>query len=79
MNIGGEVLLKCRTEYRTNSAGVLFLSTIRISYVTQKLFDGFEILTAVSVKSAIFWDLRCVARYFTDVSEERATSILRVE
>jgi hypothetical protein len=33
---------------------------------------GFEVLTAVIIKSLIFWDV-------TDVSEEHATSIFRVE
>jgi hypothetical protein len=39
---------------------------------------GVEILTAVDMNVAIFWDIAPCSKW-TDVSEERVTSIFRVE
>jgi hypothetical protein len=41
-----------------------------------ELYEGFEVLTAVLMKIAIVWD---IVRIWTEDSEERITSIFRVE
>jgi demethoxyubiquinone hydroxylase (CLK1/Coq7/Cat5 family) len=38
----------------------------------------FEVFTAVTMKSAVLWMLRCVALVRTEVSEKHVASIIRV-
>jgi hypothetical protein len=40
---------------------------------------GLEVLTAMTMKSAIFWDETPCSQIFTNVSEEYTASIFRVE
>jgi hypothetical protein len=40
---------------------------------------GFEVLTAVVVKTTIFWDITPCSLLSTDVSEEHIASIFRVK
>jgi hypothetical protein len=40
----------------------------------QDLYLGFEVLTAVTMKNAVFWDGRGVALVTTDVLKGRVTS-----
>jgi hypothetical protein len=42
-------------------------------------YIGFEVLTAVVMKSTIFWDITVIRWVSTDVSEEHIASIFRVE
>jgi hypothetical protein len=39
----------------------------------------FEVITAVTMKKAVFWDVGRVDIVLTDVSEKRIASIFRVE
>jgi hypothetical protein len=41
-------------------------------------FLRFEIFTAVTMKNAAFWDVRCVALVITDFLEECIASFIRV-
>jgi hypothetical protein len=45
-----------------------------------KQTGGFEVLTAVVMRSSVFWDITpCSPLKATDVSEEHVASIFRVE
>jgi hypothetical protein len=46
--------------------------------VTSHKVAGFEVLTAVTMKNGVFWDVRRVALVRDNVSEERSASIIRV-
>jgi hypothetical protein len=53
---------------------------LRLLYRTQPAIHvSFEVFTAVTMKNAVFWDVRGVALVRTDVSEERIGSIIRVK
>jgi hypothetical protein len=44
------------------------------------VFVGFEVLTAVLMKTSVFWSITpCIPSKVIDVSEEYVTSIFRVE
>jgi hypothetical protein len=50
-----------------------------VGYGINKTKVRFQVLTAVSMKMAVFWDLCCVVWYkFNNVSEVLAASIIRV-
>jgi hypothetical protein len=51
-----------------------------INYKLIKKYEGFEVLTAVVMKSSIFWDITpYIPLKSTDISEEHFVSILRIE
>jgi hypothetical protein len=57
---------------------VLLFSLVHY-YVIYKYYVGSEVLTAVVMKSTIFWDITLCSPLSTDVSEEYIASIFRVE
>jgi hypothetical protein len=61
------------------SISVDFVEPKRRCKENWKTAVGLEVLAAVVMNAAIFWDTKPCSPMWTDVSEERVTSIFRVE
>jgi hypothetical protein len=79
-------------RYKTMNLYMEYMKTnaIETRRITKKIFQNisgfdpwrlrFEIVTAVVMKNSVFWDVAPFSRWkWTDVAEEDAPSILRVE